>query len=110
MKHNISSTRGTLIAILAMVAFAVLTGTLALAAEDGAALYKKRCAGCHGSQGEGKASMKAPSLKTTTKDANQIAEHLTKGEPASKAPHNKGISGLTPEDAKAIAAHVKTLQ
>ena len=107
MKHNISTLRGTL---LAMGAFAVLTSALAVAAEDGAALYKKRCAGCHGSQGEGKTSMKAPSLKTTTKDANQIVEHLVKGEPASKAPHNKGISGLTPEQAKTIAQYVKTLQ
>jgi len=80
-----------------------------VAAEDGAALYNRRCAGCHGAQGEGKPAMKAPSLKTTKKDANQITQHLTKGEPGSKSPHNKAISGLTPEQARAIAEYVKTL-
>jgi hypothetical protein len=54
--------------------------------------------------------MKAPALKGTTKDASKIAEHITKGEPGSKAPHNKGISGLTDEQANAIAEFVKTLQ
>ena len=89
-----------------MGACSVLTSTLALGAEDGAALYKSRCAGCHGAQGEGK---KAPSLKTTKMDANQITDHLAKGEPASKAPHNKAMSGLKPEQTKAIAEHVKSL-
>ena len=94
---------------LLMVGTLLLTGAFALSAQDGAALYKKRCAGCHGAQGEGKPAMKAPALKGSKLDADQITAHLTKGEPASKPPHNKGISGLTPEDAKAIAAYVKTL-
>ena len=80
------------------------------AAEDGAALYKKKCAGCHGASGEGKPAMKAPALKGTSKTAEQIAQHLTKGEATSKAPHNKGISGLNEAQAAAIADFVKTLQ
>ncbi len=54
--------------------------------------------------------MKAPALKGTSLEANQIAEHITKGEPGSKAPHNKGIAGLNDEQAKAIAEWVKTLK
>jgi len=88
---------------------AILTAASALAAEDGAALFKKRCAGCHGAQGEGKPGMKAPALKATKMDANQITEHLAKGEPGSKPPHNKSMSGLTPEQTSAIAQYVKTL-
>jgi len=78
-------------------------------AADGAALYKKKCAGCHGQQGEGKPAMKAPALKGTSLSAEKVVDHLTKGEPNSKAPHNKAISGITDEDAKAIAEFVKTL-
>jgi mono/diheme cytochrome c family protein len=78
-------------------------------AEDGAALYKKRCAGCHGASGEGKPGMKAPAVKGTTMDVDKLVEHLTKGEATSKAPHNKGMSGLGDEQAKAIAEYVKTL-
>lgn len=83
--------------------------TAAWAADDGAALYKKRCGGCHGAGGEGKPSMKAPAIKGTTMDADQLVQHLTKGESTSKAPHNKGMSGLKDEQAKAIAEYVKTL-
>jgi len=80
------------------------------AAEDGAALYKSKCAGCHGANGEGKPALKAPALKGTKLDATQIVQHLIKGEPQSKAPHNKGMSGLNEEQAKAIADFVSTLK
>jgi mono/diheme cytochrome c family protein len=90
---------------------ALLTGfsNLSRAADDGAALYKKKCAGCHGQQGEGKPAMKAPALKGTSLSAEKVVDHITKGEPDSKPPHNKGVSGITEEDAKAIAAFIKTL-
>jgi mono/diheme cytochrome c family protein len=93
-----------------VLATLLIASAASWAADDGAALYKKKCAGCHGASGEGKPAMKAPALKGTTKDASQIVEHITKGEPGSKAPHNKGISGLTDEQANAIAEFVKTLQ
>jgi mono/diheme cytochrome c family protein len=96
--------------LIALTAW-LLTSTLAaFAAEDGAALYKKKCAGCHGANGEGKSAMKAPALKGSTLEVTQLVDHITKGEPSSKAPHNKGISGLTDEQAKAIAEYVKTLK
>jgi mono/diheme cytochrome c family protein len=81
-----------------------------LASQDGAALYKAKCSACHGANGEGKPAMKAPALKGTTLDASQITQHITKGEATSKAPHNKGISGVTDEQAKAIADFVKSLK
>ena len=90
-------------------ALLLLASTASWAAEDGAALYKKRCGGCHGANGEGKPAMKAPALKGTALDADALVARLTKGEPASKAPHNKGMSGLNSEQAKAIAEFVKTL-
>ena len=80
------------------------------AAEDGAALYKKKCSGCHGADGEGKSGMKAPALKGTSMESSQIVSHITKGESTSKPPHNKGISGLKDEQAQAIADFVKTLK
>jgi mono/diheme cytochrome c family protein len=33
------------------------------AANDGATLYKQKCAGCHGANGEGKPAIKAPPLE-----------------------------------------------
>jgi mono/diheme cytochrome c family protein len=54
--------------------------------------------------------MKAPALKGTALEPDQIVQHLTKGEASSKAPHNKGMSGMTDEQAKAIADYVKSLK
>jgi hypothetical protein len=41
--------------------------------------------------------------------ADQIQQLLVEGAPGKKAPHAKAISGLNADQAKAIAAFVKTL-
>ena len=86
------------------------TSTVSQAADQGAALYKSKCAGCHGAKGEGKPAVKAPALKGTAMDAGQIADQITKGKPDSKAPHNKGISSVNADQAKVIADYIKTLK
>jgi|SRR5690349_8762241 mono/diheme cytochrome c family protein len=93
-----------------LIAIALLASLTSWASDDGAALYKRKCAGCHGSNGEGKSAMKAPALKGTALQASQIVDHVTKGEAASKPPHNKGITGVTEDQAKAIADYVKSLK
>ena len=98
---------------LAVTVVATSLGSLPkplVAADDGAALYKSKCAGCHGAKGEGKPAVKAPALKGSSLTKDQIAEHITKGEASSKAPHNKGISGVSGTQAKAIAEFIKTLK
>ena len=77
---------------------------------DGAALYKSKCAQCHGANGEGKPAMKAPALKGTTKGEEEIVALLTKGEPQRKAPHTKSLSGMDETQGKAIAEYVKALK
>ncbi len=96
--------------VISLAAIILAVSLTSVAADDGAVLYKKKCAGCHGANGEGKPAIKAPPLKGTSLEVNQIAQHVTKGEPESKAPHNKGIAGLNDEQAKAVAEWVKTLQ
>jgi cytochrome c553 len=96
--------------IVNLLAMLLIVSLISWAADDGASLYKKKCAHCHGANGEGKPAMKAPALKATTLEANQLVEHVTKGKPGSKAPHNKGIAGLSEEQAQAIAEYIKTLQ
>jgi len=104
MKYR-SSIRNALGIALLVAVPAVLRG-----ADEGAALYKSKCSGCHGVAGEGKPAVKAPALKGTALDADKIAEHITKGEPNSKPPHKKGLSGVNEAQAKAIAEFVKTLK
>jgi mono/diheme cytochrome c family protein len=95
--------------VVVMIGTLLLVGAAANGADDGAALYKKKCAGCHGAGGEGKPAMKSPALKGTSLSGDQITERLVKGVPAGKGPHKMGIAGLTEADAQAIAAYVKTL-
>ena len=96
--------------LMVNVAALLVMATASWASDNGAALYKKSCAGCHGATGEGKPTVKAPALKGTTLEESQLAQHITKGETGSKAPHNKGISGVSEEQAKAIAEYIKTLK
>jgi len=76
-------------------------------AADGAATYKMKCAGCHGPEGQGKVG---PALKGTSLSAAQITDLLTKGDDAKKVPHKKALSGLSADDAKAVADFVKSLK
>jgi cytochrome c len=96
--------------VLSLLAVLVVGSSASWAADDGAVLYKTKCAGCHGAKGEGKPAMKAPALKGTKLEVNQVVEHITKGESGSKAPHNKGIAGLNDGQAKAIGEYIKTLK
>ncbi len=76
-------------------------------AADGAAVYKAKCAACHGPEGQGKVG---PAVKGTALTADQITALLTNGEEAKKAPHKKAVAGVSAEDAKAVAEYVKTLK
>ena len=73
-------------------------------AQDGGALFKTKCAMCHGDQGQGKPPM-APKIAGSAK----VVDVLTKGgEP--KAPHIKPMSTLTADQVTSLAGFVKTLK
>ena len=95
--------------MLIVLLILTLSASLALPAfaQDGAATYKAKCAGCHGPEGQGKVG---PALKGTSLTDAQITDLLTKGDDGKKAPHKKALSGLSADDAKAVAAFVKTLK
>ena len=99
--------RMTKLFALFLVVSLTLTIALPAFAADGAATFKAKCAACHGPEGQGKVG---PALKGTSLTADQIADMLTKGEDAKKPPHKKPLSGLSAEDAKAVADFVKTLK
>jgi mono/diheme cytochrome c family protein len=65
--------------VVQLAAILLMASSDSWAADDGAAHYKTKCAGCHGATGEGKPAMKAPALKGTNLDVNQVVDHLTKG-------------------------------
>ena len=75
-------------------------------AKDGASIYKSKCAGCHGAQGEGKSGPKLAGMSLSEDD---IVNLLTKGGQP-KAPHIKPFKGANAQNAKLVAAYVKTLK
>jgi len=95
--------------VLVLLLVVVLAASLALPAfaQDGAATFKAKCAVCHGPEGQGKIG---PALKGISVTADQIVDMLTKGNDAKKVPHKKPLSGLSADDAKAVAAFVKSLK
>ena len=83
---------------IVLVALALSTAAFA----DGADLYKAKCAGCHGANGEGKMGPKIAGNTT-------VADVLTNGG-KTKAPHTKAFANITADDIKAIADYVAGLK
>jgi mono/diheme cytochrome c family protein len=82
-------------------------------AADGAALFKARCAACHGADGAGKPAIKGSNLLTPEAKKATDAEltgWIMEGGPAKKAAHNFGKKGITADQAKALVEHIRTLQ
>ena len=75
-------------------------------AKEGAAIYQSKCAGCHGTHGQGKTG---PKLAGTSLSEDGIVNVLTKGGQP-KAPHTKPYKGVDESTAKQVAAYVKTLK
>jgi mono/diheme cytochrome c family protein len=100
-----------MICTIVLAAF-ILAIPLSLWSQDeaeGAKLFKTKCIGCHGANGEGKPSMKMPAARGTAMSVEQIVDYLTKGE-AGKKIHSKPMGGFSPEQAKLVAEYVKSLK
>ncbi len=76
-----------------------------MAAEDGAALYKAKCAACHGPDGK---KMAKVDLGGATVQAKSDADLVTFVSTNPK--HNFKSKGLTEEQIKAIVSHVRSLK
>jgi mono/diheme cytochrome c family protein len=92
-----------LIVTIAVTLF-ILIPNLSWAAEDGAAVYKAKCAACHGADGSGKPAAKIPALKSDEmkkKSADEIATFL------SSNPKHAGVAkALNPDQSKAVVDFV----
>jgi len=86
-------------------------------AEDGAALYKAKCATCHGPDGAGQTpvgkNMKLRDLGSADVQGKTDADlELMVGEGGKdkKATHQFAKKGLTPEQIKALVSYVRSLK
>lgn len=101
----------TLAGTLAFALALTFASTAMADGPDGADLFKKKCAVCHGPDGTVTPAgdkIGAPAklgAKTSALSEEEIANVITKGKDKMKGFEGK----LTPEEIKAIATHAKTL-
>jgi cytochrome c553 len=102
------TTKLVMLVVTIAVALFILIPNLSWAADDGATIYKTKCAMCHGADATGKPAAKIPSLvsdeaKKTSDD--DLAKAVTE-----KPKHPGMVKSLTPDQVKMIVAYVRSLQ
>jgi cytochrome c len=108
-RHNeiMKTTKLVALVMTMAVALFILIPNLAWA-EDGAALYKSKCAACHGADATGKPAAKIPSLVSDDekkKSEADVAKGITE-----TAKHPGGVKSLSADDVKAIVSYIKSLK
>jgi cytochrome c553 len=97
---------------LSLIPF-ILAPNTAWAAEDGATLFKTKCAPCHGADAMGKPAVKAPSLvgdEAKKKTDDELTDMIANGGKDKKATHALSKKGLTSDQIKALVSYIRDLQ
>jgi cytochrome c len=98
------------VCMVVMVALLVAAPLSLWSQENGASIFKSKCAMCHGDNGEGKtAPMKTPALKGTKMTAEKLVEFITKGEKG-KIFHDNPVNDFNADKAKLVADFIKDLK
>ena len=102
------TTKLVMLVVTIAVALFMLIPNLSWAADDGATIYKAKCAACHGADATGKTTAKIPSLvsdevKKTSDD--DLAKAVTE-----KPKHPATIKSLAPDQVKMVVQYVRSLQ
>jgi cytochrome c553 len=88
--------------LLAVIALSAMV-TVPSFAQDGATLFKSKCAGCHKADGSGNPAMKAPAI--AGKSAADVSNTLNTN------PKHAGLrKSLTDDQVKAIADYVASMK
>src|SRR3954453_20568428 len=104
-----------LVILIVMIAFALflILPNLSWAADDGAGVYKQKCAACHGADLAGKPAAKIPSL--VSDDAKKqsdadLTEAIANGGKDKKASHAYANKGMTPDQVKMVVSYIRDTQ
>src|SRR5450755_3904946 len=101
-----------LIAMIAVALFLILPN-LSWAADDGAAIYKTKCAMCHGADLTGKPAAMIPSLVSDdakkASDAD-LTDMISNGGKDKKAAPTFANKGVTPDQVKMVVTDIREAQ
>jgi mono/diheme cytochrome c family protein len=101
-----------LIVMIALALFLILPN-LSWAADDGATLYKTKCAACHGADLAGKPAAKIPSLVSDeakkASDAD-LTDMIANGGKDKRAMHAFANKGVTPDQIRMVVSYLRDAQ
>jgi len=106
-------TKLVLLIVAIAVALFLILPNLSWAADDGAALYKTKCAACHGADLAGKPAAKAPSLisdESKKESDADLTDMIANGGKDKKAMHAFANKGVTPDQVKMIVSYIREAQ
>jgi cytochrome c553 len=86
----------------------ILIPNLSWAADDGAAIFKAKCAACHGTDAAGKPAAKIPSL--TSDDVKKMSDDDLAKAITEKPKHGGVAKSLTPDQVKMVVTYLRSLQ
>jgi mono/diheme cytochrome c family protein len=94
--------------IVLLFVLALIVAPITMSAQTGGDLFKAKCAACHGPNGEGKAALKTPDLKTDAVQKKTDAELKTFI--ATGAKHDFTKKGLTDEQIDSLVKFIRGLK
>jgi mono/diheme cytochrome c family protein len=102
------TTKLVMLVMTIAAALFILIPNLSWAADDGASLYKAKCAACHGVDAAGKPAAKIPSL--IGDDAKKAPDADLAKEVTDKPKHAGVAKALTPDQLKMVVSYIRELQ
>lgn len=102
---------------LSFITVILLVWLASAAAENGAALFEKSCASCHGMDGAGKTNarkkMSIPNLldkQFVEMTDKQLFETIGRGKDHKEYPHTYLYTGMNEQQVTSLVSHIRTLQ
>ena len=102
------TTKLVMLVMTIAVALFILIPNLSWAADDGATIYKTKCAACHGADAAGKPAAKIPSL--VSDDAKKASDDDLAKKITDNPKHPGGVKSLAADQTKAVVTYIRTLQ
>ena len=102
------TTKLVMLVMTIAVGLFILIPNLSWAADDGASIYKAKCAACHGADAAGKPAAKIPSL--ISDEAKKTSDDGVAKAVADTEKHPATVKSLHPDQVKMVVSYIRSLQ
>jgi mono/diheme cytochrome c family protein len=102
------TTKLAMLIVTIAVALFILLPSLSWAGDDGATVFKTKCAACHGADAAGKPAAKIPSL--IGEEAKKASDADLEKAITEKPKHAGVVKALTPDQVKMLVSYIRSLQ